>query len=115
MAFPAGIQRDRVAGHLDRTRAPRRQRVIDHQRCDARAPHIAELLALEGPLPADVDRADLGVVAEGDGDHAGVAILVDRGEPPQPPALEVAELRVAEHAHHVLPPAAEAWRRMESR
>ena len=33
------------------------------------------------PTPPDVDRAGLGVVAESDGDHAGVAVLADGGDP----------------------------------
>jgi anti-anti-sigma regulatory factor len=59
-------------------------------------------LALGEVVPADVDAVGIGVVAEGDGNNVGHAVLADPGQPPEPLAPEILDLGVAERAHGVL-------------
>jgi hypothetical protein len=75
---------------------------IRHPALSARPLDVAELLALGEVVPADVDAVGIGVVAEGDGNNVGHAVLADRGQPPEPLAPEVLDLGVAERAHGVL-------------
>jgi hypothetical protein len=60
-------------------------------------------LALGEVVPADVDGVGVGVVAEGDGDDMGHAVVADRGQPAEPLAPQVLDLGIAEHAHGALP------------
>src|SRR6266511_5037041 len=97
-----GVERGRLAAHLHGPGLPWREHVVDHQRRHARPLDVAELLALGELVPADVDGVGLGVVAEGDGDDMGHAVMADRGQPSEPLAPEVLDLGIAEHAHEVL-------------
>src|SRR5215211_2507551 len=98
----AGVEGARLAAHLDRTGLPWGEHVVDHQRRHACPLDVAELLALGEVVPADVDAVGVGVVAEGDGDDVGHAVLADRGQPAESLASEVLDLGIAEHAHAVL-------------
>jgi glyoxylate carboligase len=69
-----------------------RQHIIDHQRRHARPPNVAELLALGEVVPADVDGVGVRVIAEGDGNDMGHAVLPNCGQPPEPLAPEVVDL-----------------------
>src|SRR5438067_3667808 len=89
----------RASADLDHPRLPRRLYVVDH---DARAPgalHVAVLLRLAHPQPADVDRVVLGVVPERRRHDVWLAVAAHRRDAAEALRRHVVDLFSAEDAH----------------
>src|SRR5215208_1522121 len=90
-----------LAADLDPSRLPRvhRFQVVHEERHPWVALHIPVLLVLSEDVPADIDRVQLRVVAERDGDHMRLAVRTAGCQPPEDLTIEVFNLLVREHAH----------------
>src|SRR5215203_7288670 len=102
-----------LAADLDPAHPPRiyRNQVVHEERHPGVALHILVLLPPGEVVPADIDRVQLRVVPEPDGDHMRLAVRTAGRQPPEELALEVFDFLVREHAHAAPSPARPATRR----
>jgi hypothetical protein len=90
-----------LAADLDPAHSPRihRGQVVHDERNPGVALHILVLLPPGEVVPPDIDRVQLRVVPEPDGDYMRLAVRTDGRQPPQQLTLQVVDLSRCEDVH----------------